>query len=88
MPRQGYPGLQMVTFILNGIPFMLIGLQLPQVIHALAPARPIEVVRLALLVLLVLVLVRFAWLFGATFCRVYSAKRFAEKTPHPGSRQP
>jgi NhaP-type Na+/H+ and K+/H+ antiporters len=53
MRLQAIPVWQMVTFILNGILFMLIGLQLPQVIHALAPGTTIEVVRLALLVLLV-----------------------------------
>src|ERR1700757_811602 len=34
---QAFPVWEMVTFILNGILFMLIGLQLPQVIGALAP---------------------------------------------------
>src|SRR6184192_2158260 len=53
MRLQAVPVWQMVTFILNGILFMLIGLQLPQVIHALAPGATIEVARLALLVLLV-----------------------------------
>ena len=37
MRLQALPVWEMVTFILNGILFMLIGLQLPQVMHALAP---------------------------------------------------
>ena len=37
MRLQALPVWEMVTFILNGVLFMLIGLQLPQVIHALAP---------------------------------------------------
>src|SRR2546421_7636390 len=41
MRLQAYPVWQMVTFILNGILFMLIGLQLPQVIHALPPGSAI-----------------------------------------------
>jgi len=36
MRLQAFPVWEMVTFILNGILFMLIGFQLPQVIHALA----------------------------------------------------
>src|SRR2546421_10262023 len=76
MRLQAVPVWQMGTFILNGILFMLIGLQVPQVIHALAPGTTIEVVRLALLVLLVLVLVRFAWLFGATYLPRLFSKTF------------
>ena len=83
MRLQAIPVWQMVTFILNGILFMLIGLQLPQVIHALAPGTTIEVVRLALLVLLVLVLVRFAWLFGATYLPRLFSKTFRRKNPAP-----
>src|SRR5438093_629610 len=37
MRLQALPVWEMVTFILNGILFMLVGLQLPQVISALAP---------------------------------------------------
>src|SRR2546430_6369136 len=83
MRPQAPPVLGMGTFILNGILFMLIGLQLPQVIHALAPGATIEVARLALLVLLVLVLVRFAWLFGATYLPRLFSKTFRRKNPAP-----
>src|SRR5438094_9461829 len=83
MRLQAIPVWQMVTFILNGILFMLIGLQLPQVIHALAPGTTIEVARLALLVLLVLVLVRFAWLFGATYLPRLFSRTFRRKNPAP-----
>src|SRR5229473_1552567 len=64
---QALPVWEMVTFILNGMLFMLIGLQLPQVIHALPPGSAITVAKLAILVLLAIVLVRFLWLFGATY---------------------
>src|SRR2546426_12498536 len=37
MRLQALPVWEMVTFVLNGVLFMLIGLQLPQVINALAP---------------------------------------------------
>src|SRR5438270_70499 len=83
MRLQAVPVWEMVVFILNGILFMLIGLQLPQVIHALAPGATIEVARLALLVLLVLVLVRFAWLFGATYLPRLFSKTFRRKNPAP-----
>src|SRR5207237_9765552 len=43
MRLQALPVWEMVVFILNGVLFMLIGLQLPQVIHALAPSELIRV---------------------------------------------
>jgi monovalent cation/hydrogen antiporter len=55
MRLQAIPVWQMVTFILNGILFMLIGLQLPQVIHALTPGAAIEVAKLKLFSALCLV---------------------------------
>src|SRR5437899_1777060 len=60
------PVWEMVVFILNGVLFMLIGLQLPQVIHALAPSEAIRVAMLAILVVSVIVLVRFIWIFGSS----------------------
>lgn len=46
---------------------MLIGLQLPQVIHSLVPGSATQVAKLAILVVSVMVLVRFAWMFGASY---------------------
>src|SRR5213083_2485936 len=67
MRLQAIPVWQMVTFILNGILFMLIGLQLPQVMNALAPGMATRVVELAMVVVLVIVLVRFVWMFAANY---------------------
>src|SRR6266700_1633271 len=67
MRLQALPVWEMVTFILNGILFMLIGLQLPQVIDALPPGMVTRVAQLAILFVLVIVLVRFVWVFGATY---------------------
>jgi CPA1 family monovalent cation:H+ antiporter len=67
MRLQAVPVWEMVLFILNGILFMLIGLQLPQVVHALPPGSAFQVTKLAVVVLLVIVLVRFVWIFGATY---------------------
>src|SRR5450432_368877 len=83
MRLQAVPVWQMVTFILNGILFMLIGLQLPQVIHALPPCSAMAVARLAMLVLLALVLVRFAWMFGATYLPRLLSRTFRRKNPAP-----
>jgi len=83
MRLQAVPVWQMVVFILNGILFMLIGLQLPQVIHALPPGSAMSVAKLAILVLLVIVLVRFVWLFGATYLPRLLSRTFGRKNPAP-----
>jgi CPA1 family monovalent cation:H+ antiporter len=83
MRLQAVPVWQMVVFILNGILFMLIGLQLPQVIHALPPGSTMSVAKLGLLVLLALVLVRFLWLFVATYLPRLFSKTFRRKNPAP-----
>src|SRR6266436_2316415 len=67
MRLQALPVWEMVTFILNGVLFMLIGLQLPQVVHALAPGTATRVAGLAIVFVSVIVLVRFVWVFGATY---------------------
>jgi Na+/H+ antiporter len=83
MRLQAVPVWQMVTFILNGILFMLIGLQLPQVIHALPPGSAISIAKLGVLILLALVLIRFAWLFVATYLPRLFSKTFRRKNPAP-----
>src|SRR2546422_9908419 len=65
MRLQALPVWEMVTFILNGILFMLIGLQLPQVVDVLAPGTVTRVAWLAIVFVAVIVLVRFVWVFGA-----------------------
>ena len=81
MRLQAVPVWQMVVFILNGILFMLIGLQLPQVIHALSPDSAMTVAKLAILVLLVIVLIRFVWMFGANYLIRLFNRVFHHRTP-------
>jgi monovalent cation/hydrogen antiporter len=83
MRLQAVPVWQMVTFILNGILFMLIGLQLPQVMHALPPGSGLSVAKLSGLVLLGIVLVRFLWLFAATYFPRLFSKTFRRRNPAP-----
>ena len=81
MRLQAIPVWQMVTFILNGILFMLIGLQLPQVIQALPPGSAMAVAKVAISVLVTIVLVRFAWVFGATYLPRLLSRKFRRKNP-------
>ena len=83
MRLQAVPVWEMVLFILNGILFMLIGLQLPQVIRALPPGSAFQVATLAVLVLLVIVLVRFGWIFAATYLPRFFSRTLRRKNRIP-----
>jgi CPA1 family monovalent cation:H+ antiporter len=80
---QAFPVWEMVTFILNGILFMLIGLQLPQVIHVLAPGTVTRAAWLAVVFVAAIVLVRFVWVFGATYLPRLLSQTFRRKNPAP-----
>src|SRR6266481_2148923 len=80
---QVLPVWEMVTFILNGILFMLIGLQLPQVVQALAPGTVTRVAWLAIVFVAAIVLVRFVWVFGATYLPRLLSPTFRRKNPAP-----
>src|SRR6266436_4793433 len=83
MRLQAFPVWEMVTFILNGILFMLIGLQLPQVVKVLAPGTVTRVAWLAIEIVATLVLVRFLWVFGATYFPRLLSRTFRHKNPAP-----
>jgi monovalent cation/hydrogen antiporter len=83
MRLQAQPVWEMIFFILNGVLFMLIGLELPQVIHALTPSSTIPVVKLAVLVVSAIVLVRFVWMFGASYLPRLLSRTFRHENPVP-----
>jgi CPA1 family monovalent cation:H+ antiporter len=71
-----------VVFVLNGVLFMLIGLELPVVVRSLPPALTAQAPKLALLVLATIILVRFLWMFGSSYLpRLLSRKLRNEMPP-------
>src|SRR6266849_6634746 len=66
---RGGPVWEMVEFLLNGFVFILIGLQLPEVLRALSGnAIPLpRLVWYALLISLAVILIRILWVFPATY---------------------
>jgi CPA1 family monovalent cation:H+ antiporter len=74
---------EMVVFILNGLLFMLIGLQLPQVIHGLPPGAATGVAKLALLVFAAIVLIRFIWIFASTYLPRLLSRTFRQRSRAP-----
>jgi CPA1 family monovalent cation:H+ antiporter len=83
MRLQALPVWEMVVFVLNGVLFMLIGLQLPQVVHALPPSSALRVTKLAVVVLSTIVLVRFVWMFGAGYLPRLISRAFRNENPAP-----
>jgi Na+/H+ antiporter len=83
MRLQALPVWEMVVFILNGVLFMLIGLQLPEVVRALTPGSALQVAKLAVLVLVVIVLVRFVWMFGVNYLQRLFSRRLRRRSPLP-----
>jgi CPA1 family monovalent cation:H+ antiporter len=73
----------MVVFVLNGVLFMLIGLELPQVIHALPTSSMPRVTNLAILVVSAIVLVRFVWMFGASYLPRLLSRALRHETSAP-----
>src|SRR5271170_4487653 len=85
---QGGPVWEMVEFLLNGFVFILIGLQLPEVLHALSSHDiPIhQLVWYALLISLAVILVRILWVFPAAYLPRLLFKSIRRRDPYPSWR--
>jgi len=83
MRLQALPVWETVTFVLNGVLFMLIGLQLPVVVRSLPPNSMEQAAKLAILVLSAMVLVRFAWMFGSSWLPRLLSRSFRHETSAP-----
>jgi CPA1 family monovalent cation:H+ antiporter len=72
-----------VVFILNGVIFILIGLQLPTILEALAHTPARRLVMYAIVVSLVVIVARLAWVFPASYIPRRLFPRFASRQPLP-----
>jgi Na+/H+ antiporter len=83
---QGYAFWELVTFLLNGLIFALIGLQLHSIVDRLSESTPYLVSTLVLfggLMSLTVILVRFAWVFPATYVPRWVSRSLRERDPAP-----
>jgi Na+/H+ antiporter len=85
---QGGPVWEMVEFLLTGFVFILIGLQLPEVLRALSGnAIPIRrLVWYALVISLAVILIRILWVFPATYLPRLLFKTIRARDPYPSWR--
>jgi monovalent cation/hydrogen antiporter len=87
---QGYAFWELVTFLLNGLIFALIGLQLEGIMERLSERTPYSVPELVLygaLVSLAVILARFLWVFPATYVPRWLSRHIRQHDPSPPVRQ-
>ncbi|MCA1729191.1 MAG: Na+/H+ antiporter [Actinobacteria bacterium] len=80
---QGYAVWELVTFLLNGLIFILIGLQLQNIAEGLSGYSTAELALYAGLISLTVVLVRILWVFPATYLPRNLIRRVRERDPSP-----
>jgi CPA1 family monovalent cation:H+ antiporter len=72
---QAFAFWEMVVFLLNGFVFIVIGLQLPGILHALNRESLIGPIISGIIISVAVILVRFAWVIPATYLpRLFSSK--------------
>jgi Na+/H+ antiporter len=80
---QGQALWAMVTFLLEGFVFLMIGLQLPTVVDELGGHSFAELAGAATAVSATVIVVRFAWVFPATYLPRKLSRRLRERDPAP-----
>jgi Na+/H+ antiporter len=80
---QGYATWELITFLLNGLIFILIGLQLRSVVQGLDEYTAGQIISYAVLVSLTVILVRMIWVFPATYVPRWIIRRIRERDPSP-----
>jgi CPA1 family monovalent cation:H+ antiporter len=80
------PVWEIVVFLLNGLIFILIGLQLPQILENLSGQSLLKLSWEAALLNLTLILVRIAWVFSARHLPFLLGKKAAKGSPSPNWR--
>jgi CPA1 family monovalent cation:H+ antiporter len=81
---QAYAFWETIMFLLNGFVFIVIGLQLPKILHASNRESLTAIFVSAILICATVVLVRFAWVFPGTYLsRVFRTKRQTRDSTPP-----
>jgi monovalent cation/hydrogen antiporter len=83
---QGFATWELITFLLNGLIFILIGLQLGNVVGGLDDYTVGELALYAVLVSLTVIVVRVVWVFPATYLPRLVSRSLRERDPSPSWR--
>ena len=79
----GFATWQMTTFVLNGLAFLLVGLQLPSVLDSIGGRSASELALLALALVLTVIGVRMAWVFPGAYLPRWLIPGLARRDPIP-----
>ena len=74
---------EMVVFLLNGLVFIVIGLQLPSILQSLSGASFWQLSKQALAISATVVLVRIAWVFPAAYLPRLLSRKIRDREPFP-----
>ena len=75
-----------LVFLLNGVVFILIGLQLPVIISGLGEYSLATAIRYGVLISLLTIVVRILWVFPGAYCPRMFSKRIRKREPRPPTR--
>jgi NhaP-type Na+/H+ or K+/H+ antiporter len=76
-----------LAFILNGLIFILIGLQLPSIVNGLKYYTFQDGIRYGLIVSLLIVVIRLVWLFATTYIPILLIKKLRESPLRPNWKE-
>lgn len=77
-----------VTFVLNGVVFILIGLELPTIVNGLNGYSIGEAIRYALIISALAILIRIVWIYPTTFIPRWLSKKVRLREANPGWKGP
>jgi monovalent cation/hydrogen antiporter len=79
---------EIVQFVLNAALFVLVGLQLPSILDGISGLATGSIVGYAVAVSLAVIVVRFLWVFPATYVPRFLSERLRTRDPYPPWQQP
>jgi Na+/H+ antiporter len=85
--RQANAVWNVLVFLLNGLVFLVIGLQLRSILESIAGHALFTLIWEALLISLAVIAVRIAWVFLAAYLPRLISPRLRDRDPYPGWRQ-
>lgn len=77
---------EILIFVINGIIFILIGLQLPLLLHNIAPHSLWEIIGYGAIISVATIVVRLIWIYPGTYLPWWISKKIREKEQRPSVR--
>lgn len=74
---------EIFIFAINALIFIIIGLQLPTVVQGLSHFTITELIFYALIINVVIILIRYIWVYPAAYIPRFLSKKLREKDPYP-----